>query len=67
VKADLATRGIPLEVIHTSGHASIADLKLFSDALQPSRLIPIHTFEGDSFSKYFCNVTRRSDGEWWEI
>ena len=53
VKADLATRGIPLEVIHTSGHASIADLKLFSERLQPSRLIPIHTFEGDSFSKYF--------------
>lgn len=67
LKADLAARGVPLELIHTSGHASIFDLKRLADALRPDRLIPIHTFDGDSFSKYFSNVTRRSDGEWWEI
>jgi ribonuclease J len=67
LKADLAARGVPLEIIHTSGHASIFDLKRFAEAIQPDRLIPIHTFEGDSFSKYFGNVTRRSDGEWWNV
>jgi ribonuclease J len=67
LKADLVARGVPLEMIHTSGHASIFDLKRFAEALQPDKLIPIHTFDGDSFSKYFSNVTRRSDGEWWEI
>ena len=67
LKTDLAARGVPLEIIHTSGHASIFDLKRFADALRPNRLIPIHTFDGDSFSKYFSNVTRRSDGEWWDV
>jgi ribonuclease J len=67
LKDDLATRGVPLELIHTSGHASIFDLKRFADALRPNRLIPIHTFEGDSFSRYFNNVTRRHDDEWWDV
>jgi ribonuclease J len=67
LKADLTARGIPLNVIHTSGHASIPDLKRFSKSINPSRLIPIHTFDGDSFSKYFSNVTRRNDGEWWNV
>lgn len=67
LKSDLSARGISLDVIHTSGHASIADLKRFSSALNPSRLIPIHTFEGDRFARYFNNVTRRSDGEWWNV
>ncbi|WP_458759218.1 MBL fold metallo-hydrolase [Afipia sp. TerB] len=67
LQADLAARGIALEVIHTSGHASIADLKRLSIAINPNKLIPIHTFDGDSFSKYFSNVTRRNDGEWWFV
>jgi ribonuclease J len=67
LKSDLAARSISLDVIHTSGHASIADLKRFANAISPERLIPIHTFEGGSFSQYFSNVARRSDGEWWEV
>lgn len=67
LKADLAARGVPLTVIHTSGHASIADLKRLAAALDPARLIPIHTFEGDRYSRYFQNVTRRNDGEWWDV
>ena len=67
LKANLETRNIPLDLIHTSGHASIADLKRLAAAFNPRRLIPIHTFEGDSFAKYFDNVTRRHDGEWWDV
>jgi ribonuclease J len=67
LKAYLAARGVPIEIIHTSGHASISDLKRLSTAMQPGKLIPVHTFEGDSFFKYFGNVTRRNDGEWWEV
>ncbi|MCK1520463.1 MBL fold metallo-hydrolase [Bradyrhizobium sp. 17] len=67
LKADFAGRGIALDVLHTSGHASIADLKRLAKAINPATLIPIHTFEGDSFSKYFNNVTRRSDGEGWDV
>jgi ribonuclease J len=67
LKADLLERGIRLEVIHTSGHASIADLKRLAGALNPGRLVPIHTFQASRFSEYFANVTRRADGEWWEV
>jgi len=67
LKSDLADLGVPFEVIHTSGHASIADLKRLATAIEASRLIPIHTFEGDRFQSYFRNVTRRQDGEWWEV
>lgn len=67
LKADFVIRGVPIEIVHTSGHASISDLKRLSNAMQPRKLVPVHTFEGDSFFKYFDNVTRRSDGEWWEV
>lgn len=67
LKADLLGRGISLEVIHTSGHASITDLKRLASALNPRRLVPIHTFHGDRFSHHFENVTRRDDGEWWNV
>jgi ribonuclease J len=67
LSADLAERDVTLEVIHTSGHAYIADLKRLSGAIAPKRLVPIHTFDGDKYSEFFSNVVRRKDGEWWEV
>jgi len=67
LKTDLAQRGIALNVIHTSGHASIADLKRLSEAINPQVLVPIHTFAGDQYSGLFSNVVRHHDGEWWEV
>jgi ribonuclease J len=64
---ELAERGVPLKVIHTSGHADIVDLKRLAQAIAPKKLVPIHTFDGDRFSEFFSNVARRKDGEWWEI
>ena len=64
---DLQARGVPLELIHTSGHADIPDLKRLSGAVCPKRLIPIHTFNGDQFAEFFANVVRHKDGEWWEV
>lgn len=64
---DLIARAIPLEVIHTSGHASIKDLKRLAAAINPRALTPIHTFEADGFASYSENVVRRADGEWWGI
>jgi len=63
----LEEQGIPLEVIHTSGHASVADLKRFADAMSPRMLIPIHSFETGRFGEFFDNVVRREDGVWWEV
>jgi ribonuclease J len=67
-QAKLAERGVPLEIVHTSGHASIADLKRLADAMAPDALVPVHTFEGDRYQELFGNnVIRRADGEWWEV
>ena len=68
LKADLAARSVPLDVIHTSGHASITDLQRLAAVISPGALVPVHTFEGDQFTALFgTNVVRRADGEWWEV
>ena len=62
----LEAQGIPWRVIHTSGHASVADLERFAEALAPRRLVPIHSFETERFGEFFGNVVRKDDGVWWE-
>ena len=63
----LEEHGIPLEVIHTSGHASVADLKRFAAAMSPTILVPIHSFETGRFGEFFDNVVPQEDGVWWEV
>ena len=59
--------GIPKTSIHTSGHASIIDLKRLVEALSPRKVIPIHTFMPEHYPEIFSNVEIHNDGEWWEI
>ena len=61
------SRGIPWQSIHTSGHASVLDLKRFAAALQPRQLVPIHSFETGRFGEFFENVVRKEDSVWWEV
>ena len=58
---------IPHQIIHTSGHASVADLVRFAAAFAPRRLVPIHSYETDRFAEFFDNVVRQADGVWWEV
>ncbi len=58
--ADLAARDIPLTHAHTSGHASIPDLKRLVAAIAPRRLVPIHTFEPQRSQR--CSAQRRHQG-----
>jgi ribonuclease J len=67
LKVECAARSIPFEVIHTSGHASIADLKRLAAAVKPKALVPIHTFGAERFPELFANVRLRRDREWWEV
>jgi ribonuclease J len=60
------TRGIPLDHAHTSGHASIPDLKRLAEAIQPKMLVPIHTYEPGQFPAHFQAVSLKNDGEWWD-
>ena len=65
--AELATRKIPLAQAHTSGHASIPDLKRLAAAIAPRMLVPIHTFEAGRFPELFGHcVTLKDDGVWWK-
>lgn len=65
--AELAVRDIPLAQAHTSGHASIPDLKRLAAAVAPKMLVPIHTFEAGRFPELFGpSVALKDDGLWWE-
>lgn len=67
LRALLDEQGIPMPHIHTSGHASVADLGRLVAALSPGRLIPIHSEAGSRFGALFPNVELQSDGSWWEV
>lgn len=63
----LAHHNIPKQSIHTSGHASPVDLKVFVEALAPKKVIPIHSFMPERYAELYSNVEQHHDGEWWEI
>ena len=58
---------IEIESVHTSGHATIEDLKAFAKALNPKTLVPIHTFASESYPELFENVKILHDKEAMEI
>jgi ribonuclease J len=53
--------------VHTSGHASVADLRRLVGALGPTKVVPIHSEAGDRFAELFPGVERHTDGDWWEV
>jgi ribonuclease J len=67
VNAWLERLAIPKQSIHTSGHASPADLKLVVEAITPGKVVPIHSFMPERYPELFPNVVRHADGEWWEV
>lgn len=46
---------------HTSGHATVEDLKVFANALNPKILVPVHTEMDSKFEKYFSKVNINTD------
>ncbi|MGC2856861.1 MBL fold metallo-hydrolase [Novispirillum sp. DQ9] len=58
--------GLPLVSLHTSGHASVADLQRLAQAVAARRVVPIHSFETARYGEFFDNVTPCNDGEWWD-
>lgn len=53
--------------VHTSGHALSADIVEFTRAINAETIIPIHSFEPETFNDHFDNVTISTDGETIEI
>ena len=58
-----AKKGLIIEKVHTSGHATVEDLQAFASALKPNILIPIHTFEPKRYTSLFQNVKLLEDCE----
>lgn len=58
---------LPMDLLHTSGHASIADLQRLATAIDAKRLVPIHSFETARYGEFFPRVEHRNDGEWWPL
>lgn len=63
----LERNSVPKKSIHTSGHASPVDLKRLALALNPKKVIPIHSFQPERFPEIFSDVKIHEDGEWWEV
>lgn len=63
----ITENSVQMTSIHTSGHASVADLKRLAGAINPRHLIPIHTFEKDKYKEVFGRATVINDGEWFSL
>jgi ribonuclease J len=67
LRAYLDSKGVRFIELHTSGHATLQDLKKLAKATQPKTVIPIHTFYPERFTDLFSNVRLADDGEEIEI
>ena len=67
VRQWIEAKQMAMHTIHTSGHASLPDLRRFAAALAPQALIPIHSFHTDRFGELFENVIRMRDGIWFRM
>jgi len=63
----LQEAGVPFVLDHASGHAPLADLQRLATALQPTRIVPIHTEAADRYGEFFSDVELHNDGEWWTV
>ena len=60
-------RGLPLHLCHTSGHASVADLRRLRAAFAGAVAVPVHLGDRERFAASFDNVELHDDGEWWGV
>jgi ribonuclease J len=67
VKTWLEKNAVPKHFVHTSGHASPTDLKKLVAAINPNKVVPIHSFMPERYVELFPNVEIHNDGQWWEI
>jgi ribonuclease J len=56
-------RGTEIAYIHTSGHASPADLRAFAAAIRPKVTVPVHGAKWDEESHGFGTIRRLADAE----
>jgi len=57
-------KGIDFHIVHSSGHASSADLYRMAQAVAPQRLLPIHTVHPERYASLSANTEIAANGEW---
>ena len=63
----LTGQGFRNVFLHTSGHATVSDIRRLIDGLNPKKIIPIHTMLPDAFLDYSDKVELKEDGVMFEI
>ena len=64
---ELKGMGVQHVHVHTSGHATVDELKRFVAAFPDSRIVPIHLEDRDGFAELSPMVELKNDHEWWEV
>lgn len=59
-------KGLLLHKCHTSGHASVPDLRRLREAFAEATAVPVHLEDRERFAGLFHNTQLHEDGEWWE-
>lgn len=59
--------GFVADVLHTSGHATVSDIRRVITELEPKKIIPIHTMAPEAFIGLSENVTLKEDGKAFNI
>jgi ribonuclease J len=63
----LDAKGFEFISLHTSGHATISDIRRLIDKLNPKKIVPIHTMQPNAFLDYSDKVRLQDDGVAFEI
>lgn len=66
--AGLEEAGVPMVHHHTSGHASLRDLRRLVKTILPSVVVPIHTEAPHRYAELLDTpVVSHPDGQWWPV
>ena len=63
----LQSIGFKLIALHTSGHATVPDIKRLVKGLDPNKIIPIHTMTPNAFMDFSDKTELKEDGKEFEI
>jgi ribonuclease J len=63
----LSQHHISITQCHTSGHASVTELKRLAAAINARIVVPVHTAQPARYGEFFDGVELKQDGQWWEV
>jgi ribonuclease J len=64
---EMKAMGVAHHHVHTSGHATVDELKRFVTAFPKSRIVPIHLEDREGFIQLSPNVELKDDHDWWTV